>query len=155
MLSFGEDWVLGLSRDLESIDGPARVEGAMDREAAAVCRSRTGRAIDAIFLRTCRRVKSRVHGRMQGGLGVVATARSKSGPGSKSRERQEFGGCHYEVAEAKPTWSSQFRKYPSTFYNRQLCDWSEDSAVYAWCTGHQPPRGLHHLYLVSTRTDSF
>lgn len=49
MLSFGEYLVLGLSRDCESIDGPARVEIVMDREAAAVCRSRAGRAKDAIF----------------------------------------------------------------------------------------------------------
>lgn len=103
MVSFGEHWVLGLSRDLESIDGPARVEGAMDREAAAVCRSRAGRAVDAIFLRTCRRVTISVDGRVQCGLGVAATARSKSGSGWKSNARLEFGGCHYQVAEAKPT----------------------------------------------------
>lgn len=66
MLSFGEDWVLGLSRDLESIEGPAQVEGVMDREAAAVCRSIAGRAMDAIVLQTCRRVAVSVGGRMQG-----------------------------------------------------------------------------------------
>lgn len=131
MLSFGEDWVLGLSRDLESIDGPARVEGAMDREAAAVCRSRAGRAVDAIVLQTCRRVAVSIDGRMQGWSGVALAARSKSGPGAQSRARLEFGACHYQVAEAKPTWSSVFRKYPSTFYNQQLCDWSKASAASA------------------------
>lgn len=53
MLSFGEDWVLGLSRDFERIDGPARVEDAMDREARAVCLSSTGQVVDAIVLQTC------------------------------------------------------------------------------------------------------
>lgn len=85
MLSFGEDWVLGLSRDLESIDGPARVEGAMAREAAAVCRSRAGRAIDAIVLQTYRRVANSVDGRMQDRWGVAVTARSKSKSVSQSQ----------------------------------------------------------------------
>lgn len=84
MLSFGEYLVLGLSRDLESIDGPARVEAVMDREAAAVCRSRVGRAKDAIVLQTCRRVAISVGGRVQGRSGVAATARSKSGSGSQA-----------------------------------------------------------------------
>jgi hypothetical protein len=54
MLSFvGEDWALGLSRDLESVDGPARIKGAMGLAAAAVCCSRTGRAMDAIFATDC------------------------------------------------------------------------------------------------------
>lgn len=103
MLSFGEYLVLGLSRDLESIVGPARVEVVMDREAAAVCRSRAGRAKDAIVLQTFRRVTISVDGRVQGRSDVAVTARSKSGPGSQSRARLEFGGCHYQVAEAKPT----------------------------------------------------
>lgn len=77
MLNFGEHWVLGFSKDLESIDGPARVGGAMDREAAAVCRSRAGRSVDAIVLRTCRRVAIDVDGK--GWLGVAVTARCKSG----------------------------------------------------------------------------
>jgi hypothetical protein len=88
MLSFvGEDWVVGLSRDLESIDGPARVDGAMDLEADAVCRSRAGRAVDAIFVQTVRRATITVDGRMQGWLGVVAsTALAKSSTESKSGE---------------------------------------------------------------------
>lgn len=36
--------------DLESSDGPARAEGAIDRVAAAVCRSRVDRRVDAILL---------------------------------------------------------------------------------------------------------
>lgn len=34
------DCMLGLRSDLAASDGPARVEGAIDRVAAAVCRSR-------------------------------------------------------------------------------------------------------------------
>lgn len=80
MLSFaGEDWVLGLRRDLESIDGPAQVEVVMDLEAAAVCRSRAGRTEDAIFAQAVRRVTVTVGGRMQCWLdGFASTARAKS-----------------------------------------------------------------------------
>lgn len=127
MLSFGEDWVLGFNKDLENIDGPARVGGAMDREAAAVCRSRAGRTVDAMVLRTCRRVAIDVDGRVQGRSGVAVTARCKSGSRSQSGARLEFGACHYQVAEAKPTWSAVFRKYPGTFYNQRLYDWSISS----------------------------
>lgn len=37
--------------DLESSDGPARAEGAIERVAAAVCRSRVERRVDAILLK--------------------------------------------------------------------------------------------------------
>lgn len=81
MLSFGEDWVLGLSRDFERIDGPARVEGAMDREARAACLSRAGQVDDAIVLQTCRRVTISVNGGSARLVGAAAAAmRSKSGP---------------------------------------------------------------------------
>lgn len=75
MLSLvAEDCVLGLSRDWESIDGPARVEGAIDLEAAAVCRSRAERAVDAIFAQAVRRVAITIDGGGCGlGLGVVAS----------------------------------------------------------------------------------
>ena len=43
------DCMLGLKSDLATSDGPARAEGAMDRVAAAVCRSRVGRTADAIL----------------------------------------------------------------------------------------------------------
>lgn len=81
MLSFGEDWVLGLSRDFERIDGPARVEGAMDREARAVCLSRARQVIDAIVPQACRRVAISVNGGIARLVGAAAAAmRSKSGP---------------------------------------------------------------------------
>lgn len=74
----GEDCMLGLSRNWERIDGPARVEGAIDLEAAAVCRSRAGRAVDAIFARAVWRVTITVYGGgYRLGSGVVAsTARA-------------------------------------------------------------------------------
>lgn len=80
MLGFvGEDWVLGLRRDLESIDGPAQVEVVMDLETAAVCRSRAGRTEDAIFAQAVRRVTVTVGGRMQCWLdGFASTARARS-----------------------------------------------------------------------------
>lgn len=77
MLSLvGEDCVLDLSRDWESIDGPARVEGAIDLEAAAVCRSRAGRAVEAIFAQAVRDVAITVDGggcRLGVAVAVVAS----------------------------------------------------------------------------------
>lgn len=50
MLGLNDDCMLGLASDLASSDGPARVEGAIDRVAAAACRSRVGRIIEAMFV---------------------------------------------------------------------------------------------------------
>lgn len=111
MLSLvAEDCVLGLSRDWESIDGPARVEGAIDLEAAAVCRSRAERAADAIFAQAVRRVAITIDGGGCGlGMGVVRRLVGREDEVSSSSKSGVWRGCHYQVAEAKPTWSSASR----------------------------------------------
>lgn len=125
MLSFvGEDWVLGLRRDLESIDGPAQVEVVMDLEAVAVCRSRAGRTEDDIFAQAVRRVPVTVGGRMQCWLdGFASTARAKS------RYELESGVWRMSLPSSRGEADLVLSvpEVPKYFYNQQLCHWFNGS----------------------------